>query len=150
MPRAKAKAKSESTATAVKQTVKPRSNVSTRFTSKNNPGKGRPKGAKNKISSEQLQVARDAFTPMAKLGLEKGKTHLTKCKLEGCGACQFWAKLSFDYAYGKPTQPIEFNVAALNEELESIAAAAGKPVDEIKAEAREAGVRVMADYAVAG
>ncbi len=148
MPRAKAKAKAEKPATPVKQTVKPRGDISTRFTSKNNPGKGRPTGAKNKISSVQLQAAREAFTPLAKLGLEKGKTHLTKCKLEGCGACQFWAKLSFDYAYGKPTQPIEFNVAALNQELESIAAAAGKSVDEIKAEAREAGVRVMADYAV--
>ena len=109
-----------------------------------NPGKR--KGTKNKVTVAQRETARQMFTPMAKLGLKKGNAHLEKCKLDGCVSCQFWAKLSFEYAYGKPTQPIEFDAAALRTELESIAAAAGKSVEEIEHEAREAGLRVMSDY----
>ncbi len=86
---------------------------------------------------------------MAELGLKKGNAHLDKCKLDGCVSCQFWAKLSFEYAYGKPTQPIEFDAAALRIELESIAAAAGKSVEALEAECREVGVRVMGDYRAA-
>ena len=107
---------------------------------------GRPKGAKNKITREQLQAARQAFTPLANLALEKGHKHLKDCKLDGCVSCQFWAKISLEYVYGRPTQPIEIDPVALRTELEAIAAAAGKSVEEIEAEAHELGVRVMADY----
>ena len=108
--------------------------------------RGRPPGAKNKVTTEQRKAARELFTPLAEAGLKKGKKHLDGCKLDGCMSCQFWAKLSFEYAYGKPTQPIEVNAVALRTEMESIAAAAGKSVDEIEQEAYEVGVRVMADY----
>ena len=109
-----------------------------------NPGK--KKGQKNKITVAQRETARQLFTPMAEKALKKGDVHLTKCTLDGCASCFQWAKVAFEYAYGKPTQPIEFDAAALRTELESIAAAAGKSVEEIAHEAREAGLRVMADY----
>ena len=108
--------------------------------------RGRPPGAKNKVTTEQRKAARELFTPLAEKALGKGKKHLNKCKLDGCLSCQFWAKISFDYAYGKPTQLIEFDPVALRTELESIAALAGKSVEEIEAEAAEAGVRVLSDY----
>ena len=108
--------------------------------------RGRPPGAKNKVTTEQRKAARELFTPLAEKALSKGKKHLDNCKLDGCGSCQFWAKIAFDYAYGKPTQQLEFDPAALRTELESIAAAAGKSVGEIEQEAYEAGVRVLADY----
>ena len=108
--------------------------------------RGRPPGAKNKVTSEQRQAARELFTPLAEKALDKGKKHLNKCKLDGCGSCQFWAKISIEYAYGKPSQPIEIDPVALRAELESIAALAGKSVEEIEAEAAEVGVRIMADY----
>lgn len=111
---------------------------------------GRRRGSKNKVTVAQRESARKLFTPMAEMALKKGNVHLAKCKLDGCVSCFQWAKISFDYAYGKPTQPIEFDAAALRTELESIAAAAGKSVEEIEGEAREAGLRVMADYQAVG
>ncbi len=53
------------------------------------PGnKGRPKGARNKTTQLQLEAARDAFAPLAQLGLQKGLAHLTDCEVDGCGSCQ--------------------------------------------------------------
>ena len=110
---------------------------------------GRPKGSRNRITVAQRETARQLFTPLAKMALKKGKAHLKNCKLkmgEGCLSCQFWAKISFEYAYGKPTQPIEIDAVALRAEMEVIAVAAGKSVEEIEAEAYELGVRFMANY----
>ena len=103
---------------------------------------GRPKGAKNKTTQLQILAARDAFAPMAKMALDKGNAHLEKCKLDGCGSCQWWGNIAFQYHYGKPMQPVEFDAVALRTELESIATAAGKSVEEITQEARAIGVRV--------
>ena len=133
----------KTTATDRKARKKGPGRASTQF-KQGNPGGVR--GRKHKVTVAQRETASQMFTPMAELGLKKGNAHLEKCKLDGCVSCQFWAKLSFEYAYGKPTQPIEFDAAALRTELESIAAAAGKSVEEIAHEAREAGLRVMADY----
>ncbi len=107
---------------------------------------GRKHGSKNKVTVAQRETARQLFTPLADKALKKGDAHLTKCKLDGCTVCFQWAKISFEYAYGKPTQPIEFDAAALRTELESIAAAANKSVEEIEQECRAAGIRVMGDY----
>ncbi len=119
--------------------------ASTQF-KKGNPG-GKT-GRKNRVTVAQRETARQLFTPLADKALKKGDAHLTKCKLDGCTVCFQWAKISFEYAYGKPTQPIEFDAAALRTELESIAAAANKSVEEIEQECRTAGIRVMGDYAV--
>ncbi len=110
-----------------------------------NPGK--KKGTVTKITVAQRETARQLFTPLADKALKKGDAHLEKCKLDGCTVCFQWAKISFEYAYGKPTQPIEFDAAALRTELESIAATANKSVEEIEKECRAAGIRVMGDYA---
>ena len=120
--------------------------ASTQF-KKGNPGK--QKGTKTKITVAQRDTARQIFAPLADRAIEKGEEHLNNCELkagEVCMNCQFWAKISIEYAYGKPSQPIEIDPVALRAELESIAALAGKSVEEIEAEAAEVGVRVMADY----
>lgn len=83
---------------------------------------------------------------MAELALNKGFKHLNGCKLDGCAVCLSYAKISFEYAWGKPTQPIEIDAVALRTEMESIAAAANKSVEAIEREAYELGVRVMANY----
>ena len=116
--------------------------ASTQF-KKGNPG-GRT-GRPNKITTAQRQTARAIFTPLAEAGLKRGKAHLDKCKLDGCASCFQWAKPAMEYAYGKPTQPLEFDPVALRLELESIAVAANKTVAEIEQEAYDAGVRVLAD-----
>ena len=117
--------------------------ASTQFKQGNAGGK---KGRKNKVTVAQRETARQLFTPLAEVALGKGKKHLDDCKLDGCAVCIQWAKISFEYAYGKPTQPIEIDAAALRTELESIASAANKSVEEIEKEAYDLGVRVMADY----
>lgn len=131
---------------AAGKTQKQRGDIATRFGSRNNPSTGRKKGALNKTTQVQLQAARDAFAPMAKKALDKGNAHLEDCELDGCQACQFWGKLALEYHYGKPTQPIEIDAVALRTEMESIAATAGKSVEEIEKEAYDLGVRVMANY----
>ena len=117
--------------------------ASTQFKTGNPGGK---KGRKNRVTVAQRETARQLFTPLAEAALKKGDAHLEKCKLDGCVSCQFWAKISFEYAYGKPTQPIEIDAVALRTEMEAIAAAAGKSVEEIEKEAYDLGVRVMANY----
>ena len=106
---------------------------------------GKKRGTKNKVTVAQRETARQLFTPLAEAGLKKGKGHLDECKTSGCLSCQFWAKLAIEYAYGRPTQPIEYDPVALRTELESIAVAAGKTVEEIEQEAYDAGVRILAD-----
>ncbi len=113
---------------------------------KGNPG-GRT-GRPNKITVKQRETARVIFTPLAEAGLKKGKKHLKDCKVNGCVSCWQWAKLALEYVYGKPTQPLEFDPVALRTELESIAVAANKTVEEIEQEAYDAGVRVLADRGV--
>ena len=120
--------------------------ATTQFKQGNPGGK---KGRKHKVTVAQRETARQLFTPLAEKALEKGRDHLNNCELkkgEVCASCQFWAKISFDYAYGKPTQPIEIDAVALRTEMESIAAAAGKSVEEIEKEAYDLGVRTMANY----
>ncbi len=144
---AKATATSRQPATPVKKTAGGRSvskaERATRFTSANNPGKGRPKGSKNKATQIQVQAAREAFEPMAMKALDIGQKHLNNCDLDGCGACQWWGHIAFQYHYGKPTQPIEIDAGALREELESIAVAAGKTVEQIEKEAEAAGLSIL-------
>lgn len=107
---------------------------------------GRPKGAKNKVTQLQLIAARDAFGPMAKLALTKGHEHLTKCKADICTVCVSWAKTAFEYVYGKPMQPIEFDIVKVRTELEELAVAAGKSVEQMEQEAQEQGLAVMSQY----
>lgn len=133
-------------ARARKETVARRGDIATRFGSKNNPGTGRKKGSKNKQTTIQLQAAREAFAPMAKLALDKGHTHLLECELDGCQSCQWWGHVAFQYHYGKPTQPIEFDATALRTELEALAVAAGKTVDELEREAHDEGLLIMSRY----
>ena len=151
---AKATATSRHPATPVKKTAKrqpaSKSEAATRFTSVNNPGRGRPKGSKNKTTQLQILAAREAFAPMAKKALDIGAKHLNKCDLDGCQACQWWGKVAFDYHYGKPSQPIEFDSVALRTELQSIAVAANKPVEEIEREAEAAGLLIMSQHRKAG
>lgn len=108
--------------------------------------KGRPLGSKNKTTRIQLEAAKEAFAPMAKRALEIGAKHLEDCEINGCAACQWWAHEAFQYHYGKPIARIEVDQAALRTEMEAIAAATGKTVEEIEQEAHDAGIRIMARY----
>ena len=107
---------------------------------------GRPKGALNKSTQASILAARESFAPLAKLGLAKGEAHLKGCKVDGCGSCQFWAQLSMTYVYGKPTQPIEFDSAAIREEIAALALASGKSVEEIEKDAEAAGLAIMSKH----
>lgn len=108
---------------------------------KGNPG--RPKGAKNKTTRIQIQAAMEAFSPLAKLALDKGHNHLKHCTIDGCGSCQWWGNIAFQYVYGKPTQPIDVDSSAIQEKLQELSELTGKTVEELERDAERAGFPVI-------
>lgn len=101
---------------------------------------GRPKGARNKVTQQMLLSAREAFVPMAELTVKRGTKHLRECKESDCTACRHYETHALNYAYGKPTQVVDIDSSLLREELEKLAQAAGKSIEEVERDAERAGL----------
>lgn len=125
------------------ETDTPRRRPSGRPFAPGNPGK--PRGAKTKITVAMLAAGREHFRDLVPEAKRLIITHLTKHMdtAPDCASCRHYVDVIHHYYFGKPKETLEIDIAAQRQELEQIAAEAGRPIEEIERDAERLGLSVM-------
>lgn len=93
---------------------------------------GRPKGAKNKTTQLASITAREAFShlvgPVLKAVSKHLKEHTGK---EDCATCRHAWDVVLGYNFGKPTQRVEVDVAAVRARAREVAERLGLDPDRV-------------------
>jgi len=104
---------------------------------------GRRAGSKNKVVNTLRLQAHEAFEPLWELAKQRIKAHLSIHSVKGkdksgaaldCATCRHHITLIAEYVFGKPTQPVEFDMRSA---AQFLAEKTGRPVEEIMRSASE-------------
>ena len=113
---------------------------------------GRPKGSRNKLSTQQLREARELFLPSAVIAAQIVQRHLARDlkalkgnkDLTDSATTRHFATLALEYAHGKPPQRYEVEVYDARVEAERMADDMGLEGDDRKRAVEET-VRLLAE-----
>lgn len=100
---------------------------------------GRPKGTRNKISTQQLHDAREFFLPLLGNVKEIITSHLENhSDAPDCATCRHYIGMVVEYVFGKPPQRVDMEILDVRAEAERIADELGLSGDEKQAAIAEA------------
>lgn len=106
---------------------------------------GRPKGAKNKVTSLMLASAREHFADMVPQAKDLMLRHLKKHLVDApaCGTCNHYIDVIHHYYFGKPKETFDIDMPLLRSELEKLANETGRPLPELEREAERLGAPLL-------